>query len=335
MSAERAASRPAVAKASAFAGVGPLALWAAACLSVGGACAAEALPGGGTQGQPGPATTTDEAVPPPSAAAPQASRPPLQQPGEVLVGLMEDMRQVLGPGYQLGLATVASPSAAGDWGLRLRPVMSFRWGDFQITSTQGALIENRRPVERVIGLSLGLGASGPWSGSLGLRTDGGRGRPDDPALDDVPEVDPTVRARLQVRYRLSRAWAVAVSLNTDLLAVQGGVTAEADLSWSHAPAPGWRLTAGLGLDAANRSYMDRFYGVPASAERGRPGWRPGPGLQSAQAGAAVAWQFHPRWRAGASLGVNRLLAQAVHSPLTGEPLRLQFALGLVFVSPDR
>jgi MipA family protein len=245
--------------------------------------------------------------------------------------------------YQIGLATAWKPTYAGSdrYEVSARPVIGLRWGRFRLTSSQANLIEGPGDGSRSPGASLSLLESSRWSSGLALRHDKGRSPSDDPRLAALPALRSTLRARLYGRYALdSQAGdqrALGAALSSDLLGRDGGVTLSVDLSRRVALSPTLRWTQGIGLGAADATYMRGHHGVPADSATaaGLPAYRPGGGLTDVHLGTGLTWRVAPSWRVGGTLGFSHLLGPAADSPLTERRSSVGLVLGLVYLSdPD-
>lgn len=245
--------------------------------------------------------------------------------------------------YQIGLATAWKPSFAGsdNYDVSARPVVGLRWGRFRLTSSQANLIEGPADGSRAPGASVSLVESSRWSSGLALRYDKGRSPSDDPRLAALPEVRSTLRARLYGRYALDGEAddqrALSAALSGDLLGRDGGVTLSVDLSRRVALSPSLRWTQGIGLGAADATYLRSHHGVPAAsaAAAGLPAYSPGAGLTDAHVGTGLTWRVHPNWRLGGTVGLTYLLGPAADSPLTQRRSSVGLVVGLVYISsPD-
>ncbi|MBQ0932020.1 MipA/OmpV family protein [Ideonella alba] len=245
--------------------------------------------------------------------------------------------------YQVGLATAWKPSYAGsdNYDVSARPVIGLRWGRFRLTSSQANLIEGPSDGSRAPGASVSLVESTRWSSGLALRYDKGRFASDDPRLAALPEVRSTLRARLYGRYALEGEAddqrAISAALSSDLLGRDGGVTLSVDLSRRVALSPTLRWTQGIGLGAADATYMRSHHGVPAASApaAGLPAYNPGAGLTDVHVGTGLTWRVHPNWRLGGTVGLTYMLGPAATSPLTLQRSSVGLVLGLVYISsPD-
>lgn len=265
---------------------------------------------------------------------------PFKMPVALLTDTMEDLSDIFGKGYQLGMAMVASPEKPGQSSLsfKAKPVMSFQYGRLRITSSMGGLIERRGGGNnRTLGFSLALWDTERWSTGVSLRTDGGRDPDkDDPVLQYLSPVRPTLRGRASARYRITHEWSLGTGLSFDMLGRGGGTTGGLDLGYGVPIAPGWRASASAGLSAADPTYMRSYYGISEQVSAASGGqlarFRPHEGLQAASLGAALSWQLHPNWRLGVSGSASQLLDQAARSPVTLSSFSYSVAVGIVFQS---
>lgn len=245
--------------------------------------------------------------------------------------------------YQIGLAAAWKPSYAGsdNYDVSARPLFGLRWGRFRLTSSQANLIEGPSDGSRAPGASVSLVESTRWSSGLALRYDKGRSSSDDPRLAALPDLRSTLRARLYGRYALDSEpgdqRALGAALTGDLLGRDGGVTLSVDLSRRVALSPTLHWTQGIGLSAADATYMRSHHGVPAesAAAAGLPAYQPGAGLTDAHVGTGLTWRLAPNWRVGSTIGYTYLLGPAADSPLSVRRSSVGLVLGVVYLSdPD-
>ncbi|MBN8489509.1 MAG: MipA/OmpV family protein [Burkholderiales bacterium] len=245
--------------------------------------------------------------------------------------------------YQIGLATAWKPSYAGSdtHDVSSRPVIGLRWGRFRLTSSQASLIEGPSDGSRAPGASLSLVESSRWSSGLALRYDKGRSADDDPRLAALPALRDTLRARLYGRYALDGEAddqrALSASLTGDLLGRRGGMTLSVDLSRRVSLSPTLRWTQGIGVAAADTTYLRSHHGVPADSATaaGLPAYRPSAGLTDLHAGTGLTWRAHRHWRLGGLVTVTHLLGPAAASPLTLQRTSASLVVGLVYLNdPD-
>lgn len=273
-------------------------------------------------GQPSPATPSADvdAANAPAAAAEPAPPAPMATPAPW--------------DLQLGLAVIDGPAYAGavDHTRQIKPVGSFRYGRFRLTTSRAALVEREADRSVVAGASLDLGQFHQWQLDAALRLDTGRDSADSPRLAGFDAVPATVRGRLVASYPLSPRSRADVTLSTDLMGRGGGTTLALDLRQRWRLTPQWRWTLGAGLEAADDVYQRSYHGVSAAASRasGLPRFEPGGGWQQLSANTGLTWQVHPQWRLGGAVAWNLLLGDAAASPLTEQRQGWTFTLGLVY-----
>lgn len=235
---------------------------------------------------------------------------------------------------QLGLAVIDGPAYAGavDHTQQIKPVGSWRYGRFRLTTSRAALVEREADRSVVAGASLDLGQFHQWQLDAALRLDTGRDSADSPRLAGFDSVPATVRGRLVASYPLAPHSRADVTLSTDLMGRGGGTTLALDLHHRWRLTPQWRWTLGAGLEAADAVYQRSYHGVSAAASRasGLPPFEPGGGWQQFSANTGLTWQVHPQWRLGGAVAWNLLLGDAAASPLTEQRQGWTFTLGLVY-----
>ncbi|WP_396269115.1 MipA/OmpV family protein [Ideonella sp.] len=263
----------------------------------------------------GPATATvEQGNPTPEPPQPTPSQPPKFD-------------------YQVGLALILGPSYWGsaDQGATLMPVFGLQYGRFRLSNSRASLIERSGGQGTLPGASMELGQLGKWRFDAALRLDRGRKSSSAPELRGLPDVDSTLRLRLLGEYMVSEDTRAALNLSTDIANKKGGSVLSLDIGRGGALAPAWRWNAGVGVVAADATYMNSFHGIPPGTSSPWPVYQPSGGWHDARAGAGLTWRIAPHWRAGAALGASYLLGPAAASPLTERRMGVTATLGLVYI----
>jgi len=217
----------------------------------------------------------------------------------------------------LGLILRYSPDylGAADSKFHAVPGLYLRYGRYSVTTTGGFVTRQNEEVDR--GVTAELVQRDDLRVSLSARFDGGRDADVDPALAGLPDLRPTIRARLAVVKRWPDGWRAALGASPDVLGRGGGTLIDAAVSHEWVLSPSLRATLGTGLNYADRRYLASYFGVtPAQATAGRPAFAPGAGLRDLTVSALLNAQLGPRWIGFAGVGASRLLADAARSPLT-------------------
>lgn len=218
----------------------------------------------------------------------------------------------------VGLIAHRNPNYLGSGNAQwhLNPGLFLRYGRYSITTSGGFVTRHNDEVER--GLAAELVSRDDLRVSLSARIDGGRDASADDNLNGLPDVRPTIRARLAVIRELGNGWRVTGGLNPDLLGRGGGLTADAGVAYEWRLAPGFVATASVGGTWANQRYMQSYFGVTPeqSAASSHPAYRPGSGLRDLGWGLGLRADLGPRWIGFAGLGATRLQGPTLDSPLT-------------------
>ena len=235
--------------------------------------------------------------------------------------------------YQVGVAMIwgASYSGSSKQTVKLRPVWGVQYGRFRLATSRASLVERSGGQGALPGASVELGSIDRWRFDAALRVDAGRKSKDAPELQGLPDIDPTLRLRLLAEYRLTEDARVGLNLSTDVANKRGGTLLSLDYGRGGSLAPQWRWSAGVGLQAADATYMNSYHGIPPGTTSAWPVYQPSSGLHSARAGVGVTWRFAPHWRAGAAAGVSTLLGPAADSPLTQQRVGGNVTVGLVYI----
>lgn len=236
--------------------------------------------------------------------------------------------------YMVGSAAVSAPEYAGSdqRAVKLHPLLAYQYGRLRIaTSRAGALLGFAADAPAV-GASAELLNSRGFKLGTALRIDNGRHSSDSPHLAGLPDIERTLRGRLQLSQALGAHWSVGANVTRDLLGRGGGVTAGFDLGYRHALGPRAEWSAGVGMTLADGRYMQTWFGVGDSeaARTGLPAYAPGAGAKDTHAGAGMTIALTPQWLAFASVGRATLRGGAAASPLAFEPTNTQAAFGLAY-----
>ena len=298
--------------------VGPLLLAAAPTLSW-------------AQLSPAPAAASTATVSAPAAlpALPdlETPLPPTADDGfEAALGL------VLSQGFSL------SGTAHPGWGLT--PAGYIRLGRWTASASSGFItreVHRQSEPQSAGGLSFRAFQRGDFGARLGLRLDRGRDESSNSAYTGLGDIDTTVRARAALAWAFAPHWSLGATASVDLLGQQGGTLGDVSLSrsWPWGPQGGWgTLSGGATLAWGNTRYMQTWYGVTSAqaAASGRyPAFQAEGGARDL--GLNLTWRRDFRWEdqpwsSFASVGLNRLLGSAFHSPLSSGRDSLSFSTGV-------
>lgn len=213
------------------------------------------------------------------------------------------------PNY-LGSSTSAAHASPG---------LFLRYGRFSVTTTGGFVTRRNDDVAR--GFTADLVQRDDLRVSLSLRTDGGRDAGNDPALTGLPDVRPTLRARLGAVQKWGDGWRVTAGLSPDLLGRGGGITADLALGHEWRVAPTMVANLSAGGTWVNGRYMQSYFGItPAqSAASGHPVYAARAGLRDVGVGAGLRIDISRDWLGFVGVGTSRLLGSTLDSPLTQRP----------------
>lgn len=239
-----------------------------------------------------------------------------------------------------GLVVQHKPAFPGssDIGIHLKPGGFIRYGRISLTGSGGFgsggfTTQSSEEVER--GLAAEIARRDSLRVRLSLRLDRGRDESDSVDLIGMGKIRSTVRARLSARWDPAAGWRLSTGMSSDLLGHDGGTFADLGLTRQWSFAGGQLLTAGAGLTAADRRFLQTWHGVTAqqSLASGYAPYAPSAGLS--EAGAALNWRVEfnawgQRWGGFAGLGVSRLLGDAARSPLTRDVNTTVLSTGLVW-----
>jgi outer membrane scaffolding protein for murein synthesis (MipA/OmpV family) len=210
------------------------------------------------------------------------------------------------------------------------PGVYLRYGRYSVTTTGGFVTRRNDQVER--GLTADLVDRDDYRVSLSGRFDNGRDADTDPALAGLPDIRPTLRARLSALKRYGPGWRLGAGISPDLFNRGGGTLFDFSVGREWAASPSVITTVTLTLVAADGRYMRSYFGItPAQSQTtGLRAFEPGRGLRDATLGANWRIQLTPRWFALAGAGATRLLGDARHSPLTHRETALEVSGALAW-----
>jgi outer membrane scaffolding protein for murein synthesis (MipA/OmpV family) len=266
---------------------------------------------------------------PPSAEEPQAvpaekpqdasGEKPQDAPGEPVASPRPPPPSPRIP-FEGAIGPVVSINPEYQGGVRLStkvtPGIFIRWGRFTLTNASGFV--TRRDDDVFRGLAADFVRSTKWRVNLALRIDRGRDAGDSAALSGLQNVRSTVRGRLIVTRWFDEGAAATLGTSTDLLGHGGGTLVDLGLNQTFPLAPKASWNAGLTLTAADRRYMQSYFGVAPqqAASSGYAVYTPGSGLRDIAASVGVRGELGPRWIGFASFSRSRLLGPASASPLS-------------------
>jgi outer membrane scaffolding protein for murein synthesis (MipA/OmpV family) len=234
--------------------------------------------------------------------------------------------------YVIGASLNANPDYAGSnrRKLKLAPVYAFQYGRFRFSAGGGGGLLNFGTDVVGPGASAELKTTGKIRLGASLRIDPGRSTSDSVDLAGVPDVRRTLRGRFYASSELTQRWTASASVAQDLLGRRGGALLSADLGYALPTSPRTTWTAGGGVAFADRTYMQSYYGVPASASAtsGLAPFDPGAGPRDLHLGIGWTSALAPRWVAFASLSGSRLLGDAAASPLTKSRNAVSASVGI-------
>lgn len=209
----------------------------------------------------------------------------------------------------------------------LEPGFYLRWG--RLTASNAGAFASRRADDVTRGLGLDLTRGSRLRTHLSLRYD--RGRDDDePALEGLGDVRATVRARLGASWRLDDGWRVSGGWSPDLLGRGGGSFVDLGLSRERPLAPRTRWNASLRLTAADRRYLQSYYGIDErqSEATGYPVYSPSAGLRDLQVVLGLRHELSEDWVALAGVSLRRLLGPAADGPSVTDKTGWSLGFGL-------
>lgn len=282
-----------------------------------GACAAAAV---------GAVAAEPETGADPASQAP-ASAEPIDWPA-----LRDDL--AANAALALGVTTSFTPSYSGSSDRKISPhlVWAFQYGRIRISTGGGAAVLGIAQDPRGPGASAELFSSDRLRAGIAFRIDRGRDSSAIDGLEDLPDVDATVRGRAYVSYALTPNWTIATAVAPDLLGRGGGTVATLDVGYRAPLTPASEWYAGAGVNLADATYMNSYYGVSpeTAAATGRPAYEAGAGASGMRAAIGFTAALTSRWILFGGVGVTRLLGDAAASPLTQQQTAASASLGLAY-----
>lgn len=246
--------------------------------------------------------------------------------------LQEDLRA--NASLALGATASWTPSYAGSTAHSVKPrlVWAFQYGRIRLSTGGGAAILGIAQDPRGPGASAELLRTDRLRAGITLRIDRGRNSSDVEGLEDLPDVDATVRARAYASYALTPHWTLAAAVAPDLLGRGGGTVATFDIGYRAALTRASEWYAGGGVNLADARYMNSYYGVSdeTAAATGRAPFTANAGPTGARAAIGFTAALTSRWIVFGGAGVTRLLGDAAASPLTQEQTAVSASLGIAY-----
>ena len=222
----------------------------------------------------------------------------------------------IGPVFNL------NPQYSGSASRKLSVVPGFylRYGRVSISNASG-FVTRRNKDDVFRGLGLDLRSDERLRLNVSLRLDRGRRSADSEGLAGIENVRTTIRARSSATWQFDHGFKAAVGWSADLLGRGGGNFVDFGVShdrrWSEFTT--WGVA--VGASAADRRYMQSYYGVSESESvaSGHPVYQPGPGLRDVGIGTSWRTEINDRWVGLWGASVARLIGTAARSPLTTQP----------------
>ena len=232
----------------------------------------------------------------------------------------------------IGLVFSYSPEYAGASrnSMGLVPAGFVRYGRITISGAGGFTTRRSDDVER--GIAASLVERQHWRVSLAARFDNGRSESDSGRLAGMGDIDPTVRARLLLRWTPDPAWSLSSSVSVDAFSQGGGWWADLAASRTWRLSPITKLQVGASFGFAGDTYLQAWYGVtPEQAARsGYPVYTPSEGLRDVGLGITLRTELGPRWGTFVNAGLSRQLGPAAASPLVEQAKGWSLSSGLVW-----
>jgi outer membrane scaffolding protein for murein synthesis (MipA/OmpV family) len=232
----------------------------------------------------------------------------------------------------VGLVATYGPDYAGaaGSGFRFVPAGFVRFGRFTLSGAGGFTTRRNDDVER--GVAASLIDNDDWRVSVALRYDNGRNESNSEVLAGMGDIDPTVRAKLIMRWTPAPGWSLQSGVNVDALGQGGGWWADFGVSRVWRLTPETRLSLGSTVSYGGATYLQTWFGVsPEQATRsGHAVFKPAAGLRDVTLGTSLRSEFGPRWAGFVSAGTSFLLGPAADSPLTFERHGWSLGSGLVW-----
>jgi outer membrane protein len=234
----------------------------------------------------------------------------------------------------LGVTTSFTPSYAGSNDRKVAPhlVWAFQYGRIRLSTGGGAAVLGIAQDPRGPGASAELFSTNRLRAGVAFRIDRGRDSSAIDGLEDLPDVDATVRGRAYASYALTPNWTVAGAIAPDLLGRGGGTVGTLDIGYRAPLTPASEWYAGAGVTLADATYMNSYYGVSpeTAATTGRPAYEAGAGASGVRAAIGFTAALTSRWILVGGVGVTQLLGYAAGSPLTQQQTAVSASLGIAY-----
>lgn len=235
--------------------------------------------------------------------------------------------------YALGALVSSSPDYAGGHGRKnsLRPAWAVEYGRFRLSTSRGSAFMGHGLGPRDSGgASATLAQSDRFNLSASLRVDNGRDGSDAPILVGLPSVRSTLRARVSAGYAITSRWSVGAGLSQDILGRDGGAQLSTNIGYVWPVTEQTKVSFGAGASFADHTYLRGHFGVPAGGVGALPGFDPGAGLYSVDAGVEVMTALSRHWVVLGAARVSQLQGDARRSPLTVRPTGYSVSVGLAY-----
>lgn len=235
--------------------------------------------------------------------------------------------------YALGALVSSSPDYAGGDGRKnsLRPAWAVEYGRFRLSTSRGSAFMGHGLGPRDSGgASATLAQSDRFNLSASLRVDNGRDGSDAPILVGLPSVRSTLRARVSAGYAITSRWSVGAGLSQDILGRDGGAQLSTNIGYVWPVTEQTKVSFGAGASFADHTYLRGHFGVPAGGVGALPGFDPGAGLYSVDAGVEVMTALSRHWVVLGAARVSQLQGDARRSPLTVRPTGYSVSVGLAY-----
>ncbi len=225
-----------------------------------------------------------------------------------------------GPRWEGAIGPVlrAAPDYPGsaDRSVRVSAGYFLRYGRLTVTNTGGFVTRSQQELSP--GLAAELLRTDHWHANLGLRWDNGRKASTSATLQNLGDIQATLRARMGVGYKVDEHWRLGAAWSVDMLNHGGGMLFETSLGREHHLTPNITWRYGMGATLADGRYMQSYFGVDAAqaAASGHSAYSPKAGLRDVGLGTGMSFNLGPQWVAFADAGVSRLAGPAATSPLT-------------------
>jgi len=183
------------------------------------------------------------------------------------------------------------------------------------------------------GTPAGIGAylvdDAHWKAGVGVGMDFRKPRKesDDPRLAGLGDIDGTARASLFANY--TDGWlGVNSNLSTDVGGHEEGTLFNLDLEGRYRVGDHLVLSAGPGLEFADKKYAQTFFGIDGaqSLRSGRAEYSAKGGLNTIRFSVGANYALTPQWGIGLRGTVSELHGSAADSPVTGKKNQDTFGL---------